>query len=48
MRDLYKSIDYIERGMLRMARLLDELAPYYGQTADFRARFGYGEGYRYR
>ncbi|HZF14279.1 MAG TPA: hypothetical protein VFE33_36255 [Thermoanaerobaculia bacterium] len=30
---------YVERGMSRIALYLDQLAPYYGQSGDFRIRF---------
>ena len=32
---------YIDRGMAHIARLMDELSPYYGRSADFRERHGY-------
>jgi hypothetical protein len=32
---------YVDRGMDRIAGYLDELAPYYGQEAGFRSRYGY-------
>ena len=32
---------YIDRGMAHIARLMDELSPYYGRTGDFRERHGY-------
>jgi hypothetical protein len=32
---------YIDRGMAHIARLMDELSPYYGRNADFRERHGY-------
>ena len=32
---------YIDRGMAHLARLMDELSPYYGRTGDFRERHGY-------
>jgi len=38
---------YVERGMARIAYRLDMLAPYYGQSGDFRERMGYrDDGYR--
>lgn len=43
---------YVDRGMDRIAGYLDELAPYYGQEAGFRSRYGYRDrdrdGYRDR
>jgi len=32
---------YVDRGMAHIARLMDELSPYYGRTGDFRERHGY-------
>lgn len=32
---------YVDRGMAHIARLMDELSPYYGRNADFRERHGY-------
>src|SRR5262249_6097766 len=42
--DALSTIDrrpYVERGMSRIAYYLDQLAPYYGQSGDFRARMNY-------
>jgi hypothetical protein len=41
-----RSIDrrpYLDRGMARVAFFLDQLAPFYGRDAEFRARLGYGD-----
>jgi hypothetical protein len=43
---------YIDRGMDRIAGLMDDLAPYYGREGGFRSRYGYRDrdrdGYRDR
>ncbi len=32
---------YVDRGMAHIARLMDDLSPFYGRPADFRERHGY-------